>query len=133
MKYEGKLAFLGKHYKIAGFDKMTLNQKADAIKKASGKPSVTEAFDAAKGNTVSKVATEEPKTGEIIPPGTVSQIDHKVDVAAPNIVVNIPSPGINVHTGNLSLGHVVRQSVLWLNGFGFGAMAVALIFLARMA
>lgn len=135
MKYEGKLKLIAEKLNIAGFDKMSLTEKAEACKKATGKDSISDAFDYVQkgGKAVSKVATEagkviDQKGVEYIPP-QLAQVAHKVDVAAPQFNVTIPMPGIKVNTDNLAFGHVVRQSLLWLNGVAVGGMAVALFFM----
>lgn len=129
MKYEGKLDAIAKHYNIKGFDKMNLNAKAEACKKAAGKPTVSEAYDhitGSKSSTTATVTAETPKKVEIIPPGGHASVAHQVDVAAPQINVNVPAPVVTVSHGDLTWSHVLRQGGLWLNGFVMGGTMVAL-------
>lgn len=133
MELKAKLAALGTHYRVKGFEKLSFNEKVSAIKKASGKELISDAYDAvfppAKTQSETVTAVEKPKGPvQIIPPTTTS---HSVDVSAPVFNVNVPAPTVTVQHGDLTWSHLARQSWLWINGALMGGLTIALFFMAR--
>lgn len=132
MNYKAKLDFILEKMKVPGRDTMSLPEKSDAAKKATGKVTIDDALAYAKGggkpvsSTSATVTAETPKKVEIIPPGVPTSVAHQVEVAAPQFNVNIPAPVVTVSHGDLTWSHVIRQGVLWLNGFVMGGTIVAL-------
>lgn len=133
MNLNNKIIQLGKDLKISGFDNMNTVARREAILKATKTVTIDDAWEYVKKGKhhPSKTETvEKPKTVEIIPPGAASSVEHKVDVGAPNINVNIPAPVVTVSHGNFTWQHNLRQSLLWANGALVGALGTALLFLA---
>jgi hypothetical protein len=132
MKYDAMLDECGKHHRIKGFDKMTANQKAEAVKKASGKQFISEAYDAIKGKSKEpsrSETVETPKKVEYIQPGHSPSTSHTVDVGAPIFNVNVPPPQVHVTHGNLTWSQWISKAFLWTNGCVVGSLFTALLFL----
>jgi hypothetical protein len=147
MKYENKLKKIGDHYKIPDFEKMSLTDKANACKKVTGKDTVSLAYDymVADGKAVDGKKSGEVVEGKAVevksgsgsstqvPPTSVAptNLNHRVDVAAPNLIFNVSPPQVQVNHNGLTWGYFARQALLWTNGVMVGSLATAVVFMAR--